>query len=110
MFVRSSALAVALLPMAASAAMAQADDRYYGPHMWGGGWQMWLFGPLMMIVMIAMIAAVVTLVIRWSGGSGSHGAGGRSLDRNAHDILRERFARGEIDQEEYEARRRVLEN
>ena len=101
MFVRISALAVALLPMAASAAMAQADDRYYGPHMWGGGWQMWLFGPLMMIVMIAIIAAVVTLVIRWSCGSGSHGAGGRPLDRNAHDILRERFARGEIDLSRY---------
>jgi putative membrane protein len=91
-----------------SAAWAQQQDGpYYGPHMWGGGWWMFL-GPLLMIVFIAAIVAAVVLIVRWLGGS--HGAAPLPPPGRAPlDILKERFARGEIDKEEFEERRRVLD-
>jgi putative membrane protein len=69
--------------------------------MMGGGW---ILGPVMMILFIAVIVAVVVLVVRWFGGTG--GTGGQP--KAALDILEERFARGEIDKDEFEARRQAL--
>jgi putative membrane protein len=65
---------------------------------------MWL-GPLVMIAWFALLVAVIVLVVRWLGG-GSFGVG--SPPRTAREILDERFAKGEIDHEEYEKRRKVL--
>ena len=65
----------------------------------------------MMIIFVAVIVILVVLVVRWLGGSGS------GLSAHPHtlppgktpvDILKERFARGEIDKEEFEERRRAL--
>jgi len=47
----------------------------------------------------------VVLVIRWTGLGGSAVAGGAN---KARQILDERFARGEIDKDDYEERKRVL--
>ena len=103
---------VALLAMlvASSPAWAQQESGpYYGHglHMWDGG--PWMFiGPLMMIVFLAAIVAGVVLMVRWLGMPG-HGTGQHpSPGRTPFDILKERFARGEIDKEEYEERRRIL--
>jgi len=91
-----------------SSAFAQdADGRYFGPHMWDGGWWMFL-GPIWMIVVIGAIVAVVVLVVRWLGGSGPS-APVNGPARTPIDILKERFARGEIEKEEFEERRRLLE-
>jgi putative membrane protein len=58
------------------------------------------FGPVMMLIFLAVCIAVVYLVMRGAG----HGLrGGQALG-----ILKERFARGEIDQAEFEQRRRIL--
>jgi putative membrane protein len=47
-------------------------------------------------------------MVRWLGGS--HGAAPLPPPGRAPlDILKERFARGEIDKEEFEQRRRVLD-
>ena len=79
----------------------------YGHHgMWGGGWGGMLFGLIMMLLVIAAIVAVVVLVVRVLGGAGSGIA--KSSGKTPADILEERFARGEIDSEEFEERRRVL--
>tara|TARA_R110001599_G_scaffold349341_2_gene577625 strand:+ start:2155 stop:2388 length:234 start_codon:yes stop_codon:yes gene_type:complete len=75
--------------------------------MWNGGSWMF-FGPLMMIVFIAAIVAVVVLVVRWLGGPGHGAAPHPPPGRTPLDILKERFARGEIDKEEFEERRRTL--
>lgn len=64
------------------------------------------FGPLMMIVFIAVMVAVVVLLVRWL--SDRRPGARASSESNAVDILKERFARGEIDKEEYEERRRIL--
>ena len=76
--------------------------------MWSGGWYGWFVGPIMMILFIAVADAVVVLLVRWFGGSG-HGAAPHLRPGKAPlDILEERFARGEIDKEEFEERRRIL--
>jgi len=87
----------------------QPQSPNYGPHMWSGGWHGWFFGPIMMIVFIAVAVVVVVLLVRWFGGTG-HGAVHHAPlpGKTPLDILKERFAKGEIDKEEFEERRRVL--
>jgi putative membrane protein len=70
----------------------------HGPMPWG-------FGPLMMILFIVFCGAMMFFMMR--GVMAGHG--GRSDSRNALDILKQRFARGEISQAQYEEQRRVLE-
>ena len=83
----------------------------YGPHMmWGGGWYGMIFGPLIMILVLAVVIAAVVLAVRWLGGPW-HGAAPSHHappGRTPLDILKERFARGEIEKEEFEERRRLL--
>ena len=68
------------------------------------GWQGWWMG-WMWIFWIAIIVVVVWLVVR--AGPSTHG-GVREARLTPEDILRERFARGEIDTEEYQRRLQVL--
>jgi len=70
----------------------------YGWH--DGGW-----GILWMIASWALIVALVVWLVRsFSGG----GPGRTERKPSPLDILDERFARGEISEEEYEERRRTL--
>jgi putative membrane protein len=101
-----SMLAAVVLVSMMAAAPAVAQPSFYGPHMWGGGWGM-LFGPLTMILLIAAVVAVVVLLARWLSGT-RRGGYGSPPGKTPLDILQERFARGEIDKEEFEERRRVL--
>ncbi len=88
----------------------QTQGPYHGPHMWDSGWHGWFFGPIMMIVFIAIAVVVVVLLVRRLGGPG-HGHWGMPhgpFGKTPLDILKERFAKGEIDQAEFEERRRAL--
>ena len=79
------------------------------PHMGAWGWGGMILGPIMMIVFIAVAAVVVVLVVRWLGAPGGHGGALHSPPgKTALDILKERFAKGEIDKEEFEERKRLL--
>jgi putative membrane protein len=107
--------AFALAPAWALAQGTSDPERYgygYGPHMmwWGGGWYGMIFGPLMMILVLAAVIAVAVLLVRWLGGpwQGTVPPHHATPGRTPLDILKERFARGEIDKEEFEERRRVL--
>jgi len=101
-------VAILFSTLASTAWAQQQSEPNFGPHMmWNGGAWMF-FGPLMMIIFIAAIVVVVFLVVRWLGGSGHGTAQHPPVGGTPLDILKERFARGEIDKEEFEERRRVL--
>ena len=79
--------------------------------MWGGNWDGWGGGLFMVLTMLIVWGGLVWLVvyaIRASSRSDGRSTDGRSGDRSAIQILEERFARGEIDRNEFEERRRVL--
>ena len=79
-----------------------------GPGMMGWGYGMgWPWFILMFVFWIAVFAAVV-LLIRWLLLSTRTGPD-RYREESALDILRKRYARGEINREEYEERKRDLE-
>jgi len=107
--------AAALVPRGVWAQAQSEPEPYryeYGPHMmwWGGGWYGMIFGPLFMILMLAVAIAVVLLLVRWLGAPW-HGMGPPQhapSDQTALNILKERFARGEIDKDEYEEKRRLI--
>ena len=86
----------------------------YGPHMmwWGGGWYGMIFGPLIMILVLAAVIAAVVLLVRWAGGPWPGAAPPHHAPTGPTplDILKERYARGEIDQEEYLLRRTNLQD
>ena len=84
-----------------------AGDYDYGPHhmMWGFGM---IFGPLFFVVVLALVIAVAVLLVRWLAGPWQGASHPVPPGRTPLDILRERFARGEIDKDEFEERRRVL--
>ena len=64
--------------------------------------------PIMMILFIALIVILVVFLVRWFGASG-HGTSSHQPSRKTPlDILKERFARGEIDKEEFEERKHLL--
>ena len=74
--------------------------------MYGGGWGMGYGGPFMILFWILIVIGVV-LLVKWFVGQSSAYKGPR--ERTPLDILRERYARGEIDREEFEQKRRELE-
>jgi putative membrane protein len=55
-------------------------------------------------MMLFVIACIAMMVFMMRGGMRHRARGGYALD-----ILKERFARGEINQAEYEERRRLLQ-
>jgi putative membrane protein len=96
--------ALAALP---TLALAQGAPGYYGDHMmWGGGW---FLMPLMMIFWIGLLVGAVVLIVRWLGASGRIEPRSGKAGAGALDILRARFAKGDIDKAEFEERRALLE-
>lgn len=75
-----------------------------------GSWGWMFMGPLMMVAFVAAVVVLVILALRWLAGTGHHGLGAPPPVRTPLDILKERFARGEIDKAEFEERRRLLQD
>lgn len=103
---------IVLAPAWAWAQQPSEPFRYgHGPNMmdWGGGYGM-IFGPLFMILVLAIVIALAVLLVRWIGGPWHATQPPLQLPqtRTPLDILKERYARGEIDKQEFEERRRVL--
>ena len=74
---------------------------------WGPG--MWIFAVVAMIAFWSLVVfAIVMLVRHFSRPVGAPQGGGPPADE-AVQVLRQRFARGEIDEEEFQRRRALLE-
>lgn len=89
----------------------------YGPMYggWGGHGLGFGFGVVIMLLGLVLMVALVVGLLRWLSGAGHPQHSQRSLDANrqsrrdeAMHILEKRFAQGEIDEEEFQKRRRVL--
>ena len=92
---------------------ADPGEAYGGAHMWGSGGYGGFHGPFMMMIgfaiLVAIIVAIVMMIVRATDRAGPAGTDAPSSQNPALSILRERFARGEIDTEEFELRRRALD-
>ena len=93
-----------LLDTVRSAGVLQAQERLYEWHwemhpMWWWGWGM------MAMMFLFWVLFIVGLVvgIRWLVGKGKE-----QKQDSALDILRQRYARGEINKDEFEAKRKDL--
>lgn len=71
-------------------------------HVDGWGAWMWVVGPVWLLLLIGLAAFVTWLIVRTS--SQPQQSGGNDARR----ILAERFARGEIDEEDYRRRSDLL--
>ncbi len=102
------ALALPGLALVSLPAYAQgAGEPRYWHHGWDWGWGHMLFGGLMMLVFWGGIILLIVLGVRWLGRGPESDSGSRARPTPL-EILEERFARGEIDKEEFEERRRML--
>lgn len=88
--------------------VAQAQNYSGYGHRWGDwGWGHMVFGSLTMVLIWGSVIVVVVLLVRWLT-KGASNATTTQTENTAMDILKARFARGEIDKEEFEERKRVL--
>ncbi len=101
MKIRLLSTAPILLWVFAGPALAESDQGF--GHMWSGGYSM--LGGLMMIAFWGLIIGLIVFAVRGFSGRSDTAAG-----RSALDVLKERYARGEIDDEDYERRKAKLEN
>ena len=78
-----------------------------GDHMGGFGM---FFGPFFLILVVIAIVAAVIILMRSFGVAGMSNPPAQSsqAENKALDILKERFAKGEIDAKEFDERKRFL--
>ena len=76
---------------------------------WGGygGYGMGIVGGLMMLLFWGLIIVGLVLLVRWLWDQPRHGAGSGPAEAPM-DILKRRYARGEISKEEYDRMKQDL--
>jgi putative membrane protein len=78
----------------------------WGPGMMGYGLMGW-FPPIMMLIFWGAVIVGIIFLIRWLAHSSKGGSTFRS-EETALEILKKRYARGEIDKNEFEQKRKDL--
>jgi putative membrane protein len=86
--------------------LAQWREYGWGPGMMGGGWGygMGWFGGLMMLAFWALVIVGLVFLIRWLALMGRERRG----EDSALEILKQRYAKGEISKEEFEEKKKDL--
>ncbi len=93
------------VPALAQTSVQQSDYWHYGRD-WG--WGHMISGGLMMILFWGGVILAILFAVRALGGGSKQGETHGSSRNKALDILHERFARGEIEKDEFEQRKRLL--
>lgn len=76
--------------------------------MWGNGYGGWWFGWVPMILFWIVLIFIIVALAKWLfGGHANHD---RRTEKSALDILKERYARGEIGKEEFDQKKHDLES
>lgn len=70
------------------------------------GWWGFGFGPLYMLLFWGVIIVGIVAMVRWLA---TESSSSKTRGKTADDIVRERYARGEIDRQEYEQKMNDLE-
>ena len=71
-------------------------------------WYGMIFGPIMMIIWLVVVIVLAAAIIRWLQGGPVGRFPSFGTRKRALEILEERFARGEIDKNEFEEKKRLL--
>ena len=71
-------------------------------------WYGMVFGPIVMIIWLVIVVIVVTAVVRWLQGGTVGSLPLLGTRKRALEILEERFAKGEIDKDEFQEKKRLL--
>ncbi len=71
-----------------------------------GGWGWGIGGPIFQLLVIVLVIAAVVWFVRKTTRSG--GASGREHRSRGLDVLQERYARGEINRDEYLQKKRDM--
>ena len=82
-------------------------DWHMGPGMMGG-WGMGWFGMIFMLLFWVLVIVGLVFLIKWLVQTTRNSAGTSNGGSRALDILKERYARGEINKEEFEAKKKDL--
>ena len=80
------------------------DEMMSGPWIWGWG-ILWMF---MMTAFWFLVLLGLALLVRWLWRAGSRIVALQPPEESAMEILKKRYARGEIGKEEFEAKKRDL--
>jgi putative membrane protein len=73
----------------------------WSEHMWGWGMG---FGMISVVLFWVLVVLGIVVLVKWIGGSSASAP----PSKTALDILKERYARGEIDKQEFEEKKRDL--
>ena len=74
-----------------------------------GGWGMGWFGGIFMLVFWILVIVAIIFFIRWLIHSSRGVPGSSQSGSRAMEILKERYARGEINKEEFDEKKKDLE-
>lgn len=75
---------------------------------WAGNGMFWGIGSLSMLAFWGLVLVAVVLAIRWLTGRETAVGGAARREESPLETLAKRYARGEIDRQEFEARKRDL--
>ena len=91
---------------------ALAQQRSYGDWSMGpgmmGNWGMGWFGMIFMMIFWVLVIVGMVFLIKWLIQTTSSGKASEQTGSRAIDILKERYARGEIDRAEFESKKKDL--